>query len=433
MQVSVEKTSELSRKMTVSVPEEVVQEKMEDRLKKLAREVKLDGFRPGKVPQHVVKKMYGDRVRGEVTGDLIQSTYYEAIQENNLRPAGYPSIDPLDEAAGFKYTAVFEVYPEISLEGIDQLEITRKHAQIEASDLDAMVEKIRKQKKGWTQVERPSQVEDKITISFTGVCEGENFTDGKVENFQVEIGANQMIPGFEDHLKGLSAGDSKTFEVNFPEQYGNAKLAGKPATFEIEVAKIEEPSYPELDEEFIKSYGIENGDMNAFREDVKANMARELAMALNGQLKNAVMDALFDKIKVTLPSSLVDEEINNLQKPYRENARKQKLNAEDLNLPRDMFEEQAQRRVALGLILAEIIHKNSIKVSPDKVRETIEDMAKSYERPADVVNWYYSDEQRLNEVRQMVLEDQTVEWIVSQAKVADENVSFDAIMTTQQS
>ncbi|MDO9238903.1 MAG: trigger factor, partial [Methylicorpusculum sp.] len=178
MQVSVEKTSELSRKMTVSVPEEVVQEKMEDRLKKLAREVKLDGFRPGKVPQHVVKKMYGDRVRGEVTGDLIQSTYYEAIQENNLRPAGYPSIDPLDEAAGFKYTAVFEVYPEISLEGIDQLEITRKHAKIEASDLDAMVEKIRKQKKGWAQVERPSQVDDKITISFTGVCEGENFTDG---------------------------------------------------------------------------------------------------------------------------------------------------------------------------------------------------------------------------------------------------------------
>ncbi|MDZ4153532.1 trigger factor, partial [Methylicorpusculum sp.] len=208
---------------------------------------------------------------------------------------------------------------------------------------------------------------------------------------------------------------------------------GKPATFEIEVTKVEEPSYPELDEAFIKSYGIENGDMNAFREDVKANMERELAMALNGQLKNAVMDALFDKIKVTLPSSLVDEEINNLQKPYRENAKKQKLNAEDLNLPRDMFEEQANRRVALGLILAEIIHKNGIKVSPDKVRETIEDMAKSYERPTDVVNWYYSDEQRLNEVRQMVLEDQTVEWIVSQAKVVDENVSFDAIMTTQQS
>ena len=219
MQVSVEKTSELSRKMTVSVPEEVVQEKMAARLKSLAREVKIDGFRPGKVPQHVVKKMYGDRVRGEIAGDLIQSTYFEALQDQDLRPAGYPHIHPSDEAEGFKYTAEFEVYPEISLEGVEQIEVSRPVATVQDADVDDMIEKLRAQKKTWTIVERESQEHDRVTISFSGASEGENFTDGKVENYQVEIGAKQMIPGFEENLIGLKAGDNKTFEVSFPEEY----------------------------------------------------------------------------------------------------------------------------------------------------------------------------------------------------------------------
>ncbi|MGR9114232.1 MAG: trigger factor [Gammaproteobacteria bacterium] len=428
MQVSVEKTSELSRKMTVSVPEEVVQEKMELRFKSLAREVRLDGFRPGKVPQNVVKKMYGDRVRGEVTGDLIQSTYFEALQEQNLRPAGYPHIQPSDEKEGFKYTAEFEIYPDISLEGIDQIEVTRKNASVEDSDLDTMIERIQKQQTTWSQVERASQENDKVTIHFSGVSEGENFTDGKVENQQVEIGAKQMIPGFEDNLIGLKAGETKTFEVIFPEPYGNEKLAGKAAEFEIEVVKIEEPVIPEVDAEFIKSYGIESGDLAAFRADIKANMERELAQALRNDLKNKVMDALYGKIEVTLPKTLVDQEIDTMMKPYVENAKKQNLKLEDLNLPRETFEEQARRRVALGLILSEIIQKNDIKADEALVREAIEDMAKSYERSQDVINWYYADEKRLGEVQQMVLEDQTVEWLVSQAKVTDEKASFDDIM-----
>ena len=428
MQVSVEKTSELSRKMTVSVPEEVIQEKMELRFKSLAREVKLDGFRPGKVPQHVVKKMFGARVRGEVTGDLIQSTYFEALQEQQLRPAGYPHIQPSDEKEGFKYTAEFEVYPEISLEGIDQIEVTRKNATVEEADLDAMIERIRKQNTAWNPVERASQENDKVTIHFSGVADGENFTDGKVENHQVEIGAKQMIPGFEDNLIGLEAGESKTFEVTFPEKYGNEKLAGKAAEFAIEMVKVEEPVLPEVDAEFIKSYGIESGDITAFREDIKTNMERELDQAVRNDLKNKVMDALYKQIIVTLPNTLVDQEVDSMMKPYIENAKKQNLKLEDLNLPRETFEEQARRRVALGLILAEIIQKNNIKTDDVQVRATIEDMAKSYERPSDVINWYYSDEKRLNEVRQLVLEDQTVEWLVSQAKVADEKVSFDDIM-----
>jgi len=430
MQVSVEKTSELSRKMTVSVPEEVVQEKMAARLKSLARGVKIDGFRPGKAPQHVIEKMYGDRVRGEVAGDLIQSTYYEALQDQDLRPAGHPHIHPADESEGFKYTAEFEVYPEISLEGIEKIEVTRPVATVQDVDVDGMIEKLRAQKKAWAIVERASQEHDRVTISFSGVCEGENFTDGKVENYPVEIGAKQMISGFEDNLIGLKAGANKAFEVSFPEEYGNDKLAGKAAQFEVEVISVEEPVLPEIDDAFIKAYGIE-GSMDAFREDIKNNLESELEQALRGKLKNAVMDALYEKVQITVPNTLVDQEVENMMKPYIETAKRQKMKLEDLKLPRDLFEEQAKRRVALGLILGEIIHKNDIKVDDNKVRSTIEDMAKSYERPKDVIDWYYSDESRLNDVRQMVLENQTIDWLVGQAKVTDQAIDFNDAMNKQ--
>ncbi|MGZ4970023.1 MAG: trigger factor [Methylobacter sp.] len=428
MQVSVEKTSELSRKMTVSVPEEVVQEKMAARLKSLAREVKVDGFRPGKVPQHVIKKMYGDRVRGEIAGDLVESTYFEALKEQDLRPAGYPHIHSSDEAEGFKYTAEFEVYPEISLEGVEQIEVLRPVATVQDVDVDDMIEKLRAQKKTWAVVERESQENDRVTINFSGTSEGENFTDGKVENYQVEIGAKQMIPGFEDNLMGLKAGANKTFEVSFPEEYGNEKLAGKTAEFEVEVVNVEEPVLPEIDETFIKVYGID-GSVDAFREDIRANLESELEQALQGKLKNAVMNALYEKIQIAVPNTLVDQEIESMMKPYIETAKRQKMKLEDLKLPRDVFEEQARRRVALGLILGEIIHKNDIKLDDNKVRSTIEDMAKSYERPGDVVEWYYSDDSRLNDIRQMVLENQTIDWLVARAKVSDEAINFTDAMS----
>ena len=431
MQVSVEKTSELSRKMTVSVPEAVVQEKMSERLKSLAREVRIDGFRPGKAPQQVVKKMFGDRVRGEIAGELIKETYYDALQDQELKPAGHPLIQSLDEAEGFKYTAVFEVYPEISLEGVDQLEVMRPVATVADSDVDDMIEKLRAQKQSWLIVDRPAQERDNVTISFTGTSEGENFTDGRVEDFQVVCGAKKMIPGFEDNLIGLEAGANKAFTLIFPEDYGNEKLAGKAADFEVDVIKVEEPLMPEIDEDFVKAYGIDDGLVESFRDDVRNSMERELEQALRGKLKSAVMDALYEKIQLTVPNTLVDMEVENLMKPYYETANRQKMKLEDLNLPRDVFEEQAKRRVALGLILAEIAQKNTIELDSNKVRGTIEEMAKSYERPEDVVNWYYSDKSRLNDVQQMVLEDQIIEWLVGQAKVSDESVNFNDVMDRQ--
>ena len=281
----------------------MVQEKVAERLKTLARQVKIDGFRPGKVPQHVVNKMYGEKVRGEVAGDLIQSTYYDALRDQNLNPAGQPQIHDLDETEGFKYVAEFEVYPEISLEGIEGLAITQSLATVEESDVDAMIEKLQTQKKSWNEVERVSQDKDRITIAFSGVSEGENFTDGTVQDFPVEIGAKQMIPGFEDNLTGLKKGDSNTFSVTFPEEYNNAKLAGKPADFTVEVIKVEEPGLPVVDEEFIKGYGTQDGLMATFRADIKTNMERELAQALHGKLKNTVLEALYEKFSLKFLAS----------------------------------------------------------------------------------------------------------------------------------
>jgi trigger factor len=432
MQVSVEKTSELSRKMTVSVPEAVVQEKMAERLKSLARSVKIDGFRPGKVPQHVVKKMYGDRIRGEIASELIKATYYDALQDQDLKPAGHPYIEPLDEAEGFKYTAVFEVYPEISLEGIDQLEVVRPVATVSDSDVENMIEKLRAQQQSWHIVDRPAQEHDRVTISFSGTSEGENFTDGRVEDFQVVCGSKKMIPGFEDNLVGLETGSNKTFTLTFPEDYDNKVLAGKVAQFAVDVIKVEEPLLPEIDEDFVKAYGIEDGSVESFREDVRNNMDRELEQALRSKLKSSVMDALYEKIQLTVPNTLIDMEVDSLMKPYIETAKRQKMKLEDLKLPRDVFEEQAKRRVALGLILGEIIQKNAIKLDSNKVRSTIEDLARSYERPDDVINWYYSDESRLTDVQQMVLEDQVIEWLVARAKVSDETVNFNDVMDRQQ-
>lgn len=431
MQVSVEKTSELSRIMTVKVPEDVVQEKMEARFKTLARDVKLDGFRPGKVPAKVVKKMFGDRVRGEVTGDIIQTTYFEALQQEDLTPAGHPQIQPSEAEEGFEYTAEFEVYPEVSLAGIGQIEVARPVAEVTDNDLDKMIEKLREQKKEWQLIERAAQEKDQVTLHFSGVSEGENFTNGKVEDFQVEIGEKQMIPGFEDNLIGLEAGTEKVFSVTFPEKYENQKLAGKAAEFEIEVIKVEESTLPEIDAEFIKAYGVADGDLEAFRSDVKENMGRELEQAVKNKIKNTVMDGLYAKVEVPIPNAMIDQEIETLMKPYKEQAEREKVNFEALNLSRDTFEDQAKRRVALGLILAEVIKQNDIKADGDKVRTVIEQMSQTYEQPEEVINWYYADKSRLTEVEQMVLEDEAVAWLMTQVKVIDEAANFDDLINPE--
>ena len=429
MQVSVEKTSELSRKMTVSIPEEVIAEKMDARIKSLAHEVKLDGFRPGKVPQHVIKKRFGARLRGEISGDLIQSSYFEAIEDQGLKPAGPPHIHPSDKTTGFEYTAEFEIYPEISLQDVDQIEVIRPVASISEADVDAMIEKLKEQKKAWQVVDRGAQLQDRITIHYSGVADGENFTNGKVENYQVELGGKQMIPGFDEQLLELKATDNKSFEIDFPADYGNEKLAEKKAEFTIDVISVEEASLAEINVDFIKEYGVEDGEMDSFRVAIKDNMERELQQKIKDKLKTHVMDELYAKIDIDIPKVLVNQEIENLMKPYNtEQAKQQNLSIDALNIPRDSFEANAKRRVGLGLILAEIIQQNGLKAEPGKVRSTLEDMAKSYDRPEEMVNWYYAEKSRLSEIEQMVLENQTVEWLLEKVKINDQTVKFDKLM-----
>jgi len=432
MQVSVENTSELSRKMTITVPEDVVQGKVDTRLKSLAREVKVDGFRAGKVPQKVVKKMYGARVREEITSDLIQENYFKALQDSDLRPAGYPQIEPIQSENGFEFVATFEVYPEFTLDGVDSIEVSKSVSEVADADVDAMILKLREQRKEWVESEEASKDSDQVTISFSGECDGENFTDGIVENFTVEIGSKRMIPGFEEQLKALKVGDKKTLEVNFPEEYNNADLAGKPAKFDVEVFKVEAVKLPEVDAEFIKAYGMESGEQDDFRADIKKNMERELAQAVKGKLKNAVMDALYSNVAVTLPATMVDQEVESLMKPYVENAKKNNADVNEIKPANADFEDQAKRRVALGLILAEIIQKNEIEAGKDAVRAVIDGMAESYEQPEDVVEWYYGDEKRLSEIEQLVLEDATVDWVLTKAKVTEESVAFNDIMEPAQ-
>ncbi len=434
MQISVEKTSDLARKMIVKVPEETVKEKMEDRFKSLAGKVKLDGFRPGKVPQHVIKKLYAKQVRGEVTSELLQTCYMKGLEDEKLQPAGPPEIIfPEQETSdtGFEFTANFEIFPSINLDNIQQLNVKRFVSEVKDDDLEKMMARLRDQQKEWLSVERASKDGDQITIHFSGEAEGENFTDGKAENFQVVIGSKQMIPGFEAELTGLEANATKTFDIEFPSDYGKDTLAGKLATFQIEVVKVEESQLPDLDETFVKKFGVESGGVDEFKKDVKNNMTREMELTLFNKTKSSVMDSLFEKIPMTLPEVMLKQELEELKKPYLESSKKGNVTV-DNDMPLDAMELQAKRRVTLGLLLAEIIKNNDLKADQNKVKAMIENMAASYEKPENVINWYYANDEKLREIEQLVLENQVVDWVLGQAVVSEESLDFKDLMDTNQ-
>jgi trigger factor len=429
MQVSVETTSELSRKMTVQVPEEEIQQKIASRLKTLANQIKIDGFRPGKVPQSLVKKRYGQQVREEVLSDLIQSSFYEAVREEKLKPAGMPQITAhrADEGSGLEYEASFEVMPEFVLMPLETLEVKRFVSEVSEPDIDAMIERLREQRKTWQDVERAAAMGDRVTISFEGKVGEESFTDGKIENLPVVLGTNQMIPGFEDKLVGAMAGSSLEFELSFPTDYPSEKLAGNLAQFAVEVLKVEESKLPEVDAEFAKSYGIEEGGVDAFRSDIRANMEREMKRALQTKSKSSVMDALFTRNTIALPNALIQDELDNLLTPYRQAAQKRRQDLDEAKL-KEQLEPLARRRVALALILGKIIETNNLIVDQKRVRSTVEELAASYESPEEVVRWYYAEPQRLREVENVVMEDQVVDLVMDKAKVAEEKIAFQELM-----
>ncbi len=435
MDVSVDTTGPLERRVTVQVPEAQIASAVQERLKSLSRTTRLDGFRPGKVPIRVVERRFGPAVRQEIVGEVLQRSFSEAITQKELRPAGEPTIDPVsaEPGSGLSYTAVFEVYPEISLEAIDTLEVTRPVCTIDDADVDKMIETLRQQRKSWNDVERAAIDGDRLTIDFKGFVDGEEFEGGSHEGFAVEIGSSGLIDGFDTGLIGATAGQDLTLELKFPADYSKEELADKPVKFEVSVKSVGESVIPELNDEFFSAFGVSDGGMDAFRIEVSGNMEREKEQRLRNQTKQRLMDALSEAIKVELPKAMVGHDAQHQCKEMQQRMLMQGAPQEQVEkLQPELFQEESKRRVALGLIISEIVKTAGLSAEPSKVRGIIESAASSYEDPAAVVKWYYEDPSRLAEVESGVLEDVAVDWVIERSKVTDETVSFDALINPRQ-
>jgi trigger factor len=424
MQVSVESGEGLERRVSVELPAEQIEVEVTKRLKQIGRTAKLDGFRPGKVPMKLLRRNYGGQVLQEVYGQMIESSYQEAIQQEKLRPAGMPKIEPKSggEEWEFGYVATIEVMPEIELAKLEG-EIKRPVAEIAPQDIDEMIEKLRKQRATWQNVERAAAEGDQVKISFKGLVDGEAFEGGSAENVDLVLGSKRMIEGFESGLVGMVKEEKRSIDLKFPEDYRVEELAGKPVTFEVEVTEVTEEVLPEVDDEFAKEFGASDG-VESLKQDVKENMTRELSQRIQARIKSQAMDLILDQNKIDIPNALVEEEIEALRKQAREQMGQ---GAGKFELPREMFEEQAKRRVNLGLVIGEIIKQNEIQVDNDRVRQTIEEYAASYEQPDEVVKYYYGNQQQLAAVQNIVLEDQVVDWVMEQVDVVDDKTTFAAL------
>jgi trigger factor len=424
MQVSVEAGEGLERRMTVELPAEQIEEAVTKRLKRIGKTARMDGFRPGKVPMNMLRRRYGGQVLQEVYGEIIESSYQEAIQQQNLQPAGLPKIEP---KAGegqnvFSYIATVEVMPEVTpakLEG----SIKRPVAEVADADVEEMLEKLRKQRASWNAVERPAAEGDQVKVSYQGTLEGEAFEGGSEDDVPLVLGSKRMIEGFEAGLVGMVKAQKRTLELKFPDDYRVEALAGKPVTFEVEVSEVAEQALPEVDEEFAKAFGAHQG-VEKLKQDIRDNMQRELRQRIWSRLKNQAMDLLYHSNPIQLPSALVQEEI----KALREQTRSQlQGGAGSIELPDNLFEDQARRRITLGLVIGEVVKQNRIELDRERVRRTLEDFATSYEDADEVIRHYLSNRSQMAAIENIVLEDQVVDWILEQVQVEDEPSTFAAL------
>ena len=424
MQVSVENTSALERRMTIAVPAERVENEVNKRLQQTAKRAKVAGFRPGKVPMSVIRQRFEADARQEAFGDLVQASFYEAIVEQKLNPAGAPAVEPksFEKGKDLEFVAIFEVFPEFAVSGLESINVERLSAEVADADLDNMLEVLRKQNVRFEAVERAAEKDDQVNIDFVGKIDGEAFAGGSAQGTQLVLGSGRMIPGFEDGLVGAKAGEERVVNVTFPEDYQNLDLAGKAAEFTITVNSVSAPVLPELNEEFFAQFGIKESTLEGFRTEVRKNMERELRQAIKTKVKNQVMDGLLAANPIEVPKALLENEVNRL----RVQAVQQfGGNIKPEQLPAELFEEQAKRRVVLGLIVAEVVKQYDLKPDEGKVREMIEEMASAYQEPEQVISWYYKNDQQLNEVRSVVLEEQVVDTVLQKATVTDKSVSYE--------
>lgn len=434
MQVSVETTNGLERKITVAIEEERISSVVDGRLQDMTKTVKVKGFRQGKVPLKIVKQQYEQQVRQEVVGDVLQSTLYEAIGQEKLQPAGQPRIDSIksDPGQGMEYIALFEIYPEVKLGDLSKETVEKPVAEITDADIEEMLETVRGQHKEWVSVDRVAQDGDQLNINFKGMIDGEVFPGGEANDMPIELGSGRMIKGFEEGLIGAKAGDDVTLNVTFPDDYQAKELAGKPAQFDTHVNKVEEAQLPELDDDFAKKLGIKDASVENMHKEIKASMQQELNTRLTTKMKSSVMDALINAHDFDVPKPLIEDESEAIKNNMLENLKQQGMQDQGMQIDASMFADQAIRRVKLGLIMNEIVKSEKIEADEERVKKKVEEIAAPYEQPQQVIDWYMGDKQRLAEVQALVTEEQIVDWAMEKAKVVDKSMTFKDVMNAEQ-
>ncbi len=429
MRVSVENAGQIERRMTVAVPADEMESEIATRLVKLTRSVKLPGFRPGKVPKHLVESRYGSQLLQEVAGDLINNSYRDALGKEGLIPAGAPEIETtkMERGADLEYVATFDVFPEIPNPHLTDYKVEKPQCEITEEDIDRTIERIRKGRVEWVAKSEGAKDEDRVTIDFTGKIDGEIFPGGEGKDYPVVLGAGALLADFEKELQGGKNGDERSFSLTFPEDYPGGEVAGKEATFEVTIKNVEAPQLPEINEEFIKSFGVEEGTEKALRDEVQQNLQRELDGRLRTHLRDQVMKGLLESNDIPLPKQMVEEEITRAIENNRAMMAQQGIQAPP-DVDRGLFEDEAKRRVTLGLVVRTIVEKHNLQPDAGLVRERIEEMAAGYEQPEQFVQWYYSDESRLDQVQAMVLEEQVVEKLLSEASIEEKPMPLDDFM-----
>ncbi|HGE6113249.1 TPA: trigger factor [Vibrio cholerae] len=428
MQVTVETLEGLQRRLNITVPAANIEDAVAAELRNIAKNRRFDGFRKGKVPMKMVAKMYGKTVRQDVLGEVMQRHFIEAIVKEKINPAGAPTFAPVEigEGKDLVFTATFEVYPEVELKGLENIAVEKPAAEVTDADVAEMLETLRKQQATWKEVDEAAENGKRVSIDFVGSIDGVEFEGGKAENFPLEMGAGRMIPGFEDGIVGKTKGMEFVIDVTFPEDYHAENLKGKAAKFAIKVNKVEARELPELNDEFVARFGVAEGGVDALKAEVRKNMERELKQAIKARIKEQAIEGLVKENEIQVPSALIDQEINVLR---QQAAQRFGGNVEAAaQLPRELFEEQAKRRVVVGLLLGEVIRTHELKADEEKVKALITEMATAYEDPSEVVSYYEQNQQLMNNMRNVALEEQAVDAIIAKAKVTEKAISFSELM-----
>ena len=427
MMVSVQSTGALERRMEVAVPASRIEKAVDERLRTVSRTARLKGFRPGKAPLKVIRQQFGSQIHREVVSELLQSSFTEAVTERKLNPAGGPRIEPISVGEGqdLKYTAIFEVFPEVTIKGLDGISIERPVANVTDEDVDAMIESLRKQRPNWKAAERSSRTGDRVTIDFTGTIDGTPFDGGKGEDVAIVLGEGRMLPEFEAGLIGRDASSQASISVRFPDDYHSKAIAGKTAQFGVDVKKVEEPELPPLDEQFCAAYGVAEGGIAKLREEVSENMRRELEQNVRTRLKSQVLERLVAANPIELPAALVESQVREMQ---LDTARRMGVRDAAQIPAREPFVEPARRRVALGLLINEIIKTEKIELDQAKVGARLEDVVSTYKDPQEALNVYRQNREAMQQVEMLVLEDQVVDWLLGRVKTTDQPTNFKAVM-----